>query len=222
MPRPVPKTPSRRAPPGSKRRRRPKVTRRSPPPAHATRKQRLTRAAKAAIATTGVIVTGAIAAGAVHQHRSRRVRQLLQEQADFGIPKRARSPSGWRSVIDILNRVKIPNDTNRTHFKKQCLAQGGLFVSAYNSMLELLEYEHDKNTAPIGAEELTLVRLFILKQTIFNTVAIDALEKFTNIYDNDKITDRFEICAWAMALEHLRNERLSREVSGIAIAHPRV
>lgn len=205
MPHPVPKTPSRRAPPASKRRR-PKVTRRSPP-AHATRKQRLTRAAKAAIATTGVIVTGAIAAAAVHQHRSRRVRQLLHEQEAFGIPKRARSPSGWRSVIDILNRVKIPNDTNRTHFKKQCLAQGGLFVSAYNSMRKLLEYEHDKNTATIGAEELTLVRLFILKQTIFNTIAIDTLDKFINIYNDDKITDKYEICAWAIALEHLKNER---------------
>lgn len=207
MPRPVPKTPSRRAPPASKRRR-PKA-RRSPPP-HATRKQRLTRAAKAAIATTGVIVTGAIAAGALHQHRSRRVRELallLRKQDGSDIPESVRSPSGWRSVIDVLNRVRIPNDTNRTRFKKQCLAQGHIFVSAYNSMRKLLESEHDKNTATIGAEELTLVRLFILKQTIFNTIAIDTLDKFINIYNNDNITDKYEICAWAIALEHLKNER---------------
>lgn len=219
MPRPVPKTPSRRAPPASKRRR-PKA-RRSPRPSHATRKQRLTRAAKAAIATTGVIVTGAIAAGAVHQHRSRRVRELallLGKQDGSDIPESVRSPSGWRSVIDVLNRVRIPNDTNRTRFKKQCLAQRGLFVSAYNSMRKLLESEHDKNTATIGTDELTLVRLFILKQTIFNTIAIDTLEEFVDIYNDDNnISDKYEICAWAMALEHLKNERLRREVDGIEI-----
>lgn len=194
MPRPVPKTPSRRAPPASKRRR-PKA-RRSPRPSHATRKQRLTRAAKAAIATTGVIVTGAIAAGAVHQHRSRRVRQLLREQADFGIPKRARSPSGWRSVVRILDNISL---LNHVHLRELLVQQ--------NDRLKDASRQINKLTKPSDDEARAQVRAYVLQQTYLNYEEADDIDSFIRYVKfrfNEKPPEG--VNDWLMALGKLSED----------------
>ena len=162
-------------------------------PPHATRKQRLTRAAKAAIATTGVIVTGAIAAGAVHQHRSRRVRQLLQEQADVRIPENARSPSGWRSVVRILDKISLPHHTvyKGVHSRTLCFEQK-----------ELLE-EASILIDGLTSSDKVLVRGYVLQQTHLKSADPYDIDAFIK-YVKRRMRCEEDVTGWLDALEQLR------------------
>ena len=209
MPRPVQKTPSRRAPPASKRRR-PKARR--SPPAHATRKQRLTRAAKAAIATTGVIVTGVIAAGAVHQHRSRRVRQLLQEQADVRIPENARSPSGWRSVVRILDKISLPHHTvyKGVHSRTLCFEQKELLEEASKELLK----EASILTDGLTSSDKVLVRGYVLQQTHLKSADPYDIDTFIQ-YVKRRMRCEEDVNGWLDALEQLSNDIRTKQMHSI-------
>lgn len=121
----------------------------------------------------------------------------MQKQANFGIPKNARSPSGWRSVVRILDNISL---LNHCHPRTLFYQQNDRLEDASRQINKLL-------TEPSDDEARAQVRAYVLQQTYLNYAEPDDIDRFIG-YVKSRFTEKPPdgVNDWLMALDKLSKD----------------